>query len=84
MYKFDRERSSFAHRCNDDGTFDSICPRCIQTIAQCAQEPDLQNAEDSHVCNPSIVEHYRGLIEAVSDYREERKRRVPRGIRQMR
>jgi hypothetical protein len=80
MYNLDRGRFSFAHRRNDDGSFDSICPRCIQTIAHCACEPDLQNAEDSHVCNPSIVEHYRGLIKAVSDYREGKKRRVRKSI----
>jgi len=73
MYKLNPQRVSFAHRRNDDGSFDSICPRCFRTIAQSASEPDLQNAEDSHVCNPSIVEHYRELSKAVSDYREERR-----------
>jgi len=73
MYKLNPQRTSFAHRRNDDGTFDSICPTCFQTIAQSAREPDLQNAEGRHVCNPSLVEHYRGLSKALSDYREEKR-----------
>jgi hypothetical protein len=80
MCKLNKERFSFAHRRNHDCTFDSICPRCFRTIAESAREPELQNAEDSHVCNPSIVEHYRGLIKAVSDYREGKKRRVRKSI----
>jgi len=56
MYKLNPKRASFAHSRNDEGTFDLICPRCFQTIAQCAREPDLRNAEDSHVCNPSVVD----------------------------
>ena len=73
MYKSNPQRASFAHRRNDDGTYDSICPTCFRTIAQSARELDLHNAEDSHVCNPSLVEHYRGLSKAVSDYRAERR-----------
>jgi hypothetical protein len=83
MYKVDRKRFSFAHRRNHDGTFGSICPRCFRTIAQSASEPDLQNAEDSHVCNPRIVEYYRGLSKAVSDYREKSKGHA-QGYSQMR
>jgi hypothetical protein len=79
MYRLDRGRFSFAHRRNDDGSFDSICPRCFRTIAQSARESDLQIAEDGHVCDPSLVEHYRKSSKAVSDYREER-RRVRKGI----
>ena len=73
MYKLDRIRFSFAHRRNDDGTVDSICPSCFRTVAQSARELDLHKAEDSHVCNPSLVEHYRGLSKAVSDYRAEKR-----------
>ena len=71
MYGLNPALFLFAYRCNDDGTFRSICSRCLQTIAQSAREADLQNAEESHVCNPSIVERYRGLSKAVSDYRVE-------------
>jgi hypothetical protein len=72
MYQVDRERCSFAHRNNDDGSFDSICHSCFQTIAQSECEQDLQAEERGHVCNPATVEHYRGLIEEVSDYRGEK------------
>jgi len=79
MYKLSPKQVSFAHRRNDDGSFDSICPTCFQTITHSACEPDLQSAEDSHVCNPSLVDHYRGLSKAVSDYREG-KREESQGI----
>jgi hypothetical protein len=69
----------FAYRCNDDGTFRSICSRCLQTIAQSAREADLQNAEDSHVCNPAMVERYFELSKAVSEYRVESRGHVYRG-----
>jgi hypothetical protein len=72
MNRLNPKPASFAHRFNDDETFDSICHSCFQTVAQSAHEPDLQSVENLHVCNPSIVEHYRELSKAVSDYREER------------
>jgi hypothetical protein len=83
MYKLDREHFSFAHRRNNDGTVDSICPSCFRTVAQSARESDLQAEENSHVCNPVIVEHYRGLSKAISDYAES-KGHVPRIIRRSR
>jgi hypothetical protein len=56
-------RAVFAHRRNDDGTVDSICPTCFQTIAHTIREPDLQYVEDGRVCNPFLLEHYRQLSE---------------------
>jgi hypothetical protein len=73
MHNLNTQHASFAHRRNDDGTVDSICPNCFQTIAKSPSEPDLQNAEDGHVCNPAVVEHYRELRNEVSKYRDERK-----------
>jgi len=63
-------RAVFAHRRNDDGTFDSICPTCFETIAQAVREPDLQDVEDGHICNPFLLEHYRPLSEDAK-YRKE-------------
>jgi hypothetical protein len=71
---------SFPYRCNDGGTFRSICSRCLQTIAVSTREADIENAEDSHVCNPAIVERYRGLSKAVSEYRVESRGHIHRGI----
>jgi hypothetical protein len=79
MYGLNPARFLFAYRCNDGGTFRSICSCCLQTIAQSAREADLQDAEDSHVCNPAMVEHYRGLSKAVSDYRVESRGHVHMG-----
>lgn len=84
MHKSEKERFSFVHLHNDDGTFDSICPSCFHTIAQSAREAGLQNAEDSHVCDPSLVAHYRVLSKAVSAYRVESRGHVFRGTRPMR
>ena len=71
MYGLNPAHFLLAYRCNEDDTFRSICPRCLQTIAVSAREADLENAEVCHVCNPSTVERYRGLSKAVSDYRVE-------------
>ena len=63
--------NTFMHRHNRHGSWDSVCLRCFQTIARSAREPDLQqNGEDSHVCNPSIVEYYRDLSKSVLDFRK--------------
>jgi hypothetical protein len=40
----------FSHRCNPDGTWQSICPECYKTVAESREERDLKRAEDTHVC----------------------------------
>lgn len=42
----------FMHRANPDGKFDSICKECFVTVAAGRREVDLEDAEQSHVCNP--------------------------------
>jgi hypothetical protein len=79
MYGLNPTRFLLGYRCNDDGTFRSICPRCLQTIAQSAREADVQTAEDKHVCNPATVERYCELSKAVSEYRVESRGHVHRG-----
>lgn len=71
MRKSNTLRASFAHRENDDGTVDSICLACFQTVGECERERDLQNAEDGHVCDPWVVEHYRQLRQEILKYRHE-------------
>jgi len=71
------EHSSFTRRLNDDATIDSICPRCFATVGHCLQEADLEKAEQNHVCNPSRVEHYRGLSKEVEEYRRGRSGEAP-------
>jgi hypothetical protein len=45
----------FPHRRNNDGSFDSICLKCLLTIANARTEPDLAKPETYHICNPSIL-----------------------------
>ena len=45
----------YPHRRNRDGSFDSICLRCLLTIANTRVEAGLKTYEKNHVCNPSIL-----------------------------
>jgi len=40
----------FLHRMNRDGTFDSICPHCVRTIASHYSEALLAGVERQHKC----------------------------------
>ena len=40
----------YPHRRNRDGSVDSICPRCIATIASSTCEADLRGPEARHIC----------------------------------
>jgi hypothetical protein len=49
----------YAHRENQDGTYDSICPTCARTVARGLSEARLTEAERFHKClglSPSVVE----------------------------
>ena len=54
------ESSKFAHRSNLDGTMDSICPRCIATVATVYHEDELLRFEQQHICDPLLVERFYG------------------------
>jgi hypothetical protein len=41
----------FPHRCNHNGTFDSICIECFQTVATEIEEADLTPHESVHICD---------------------------------
>jgi hypothetical protein len=43
---------NFPHRTNKDGSYDSICTRCLTTIATVSAEPELARHERNHTCNP--------------------------------
>jgi hypothetical protein len=43
----------FPHRRNPNGSFDSICLKCLLTIANARTEAELEKHEKDHVCNPS-------------------------------
>jgi hypothetical protein len=40
----------YKHRCNKDGSFDSICLYCYQTIASAQFEVELLRGEQTHFC----------------------------------
>jgi len=40
----------FPHRRNQDGTFDSICPKCFHTVSTQSDESLLIRLEREHVC----------------------------------
>ncbi len=52
----------YAHRENADGTFDSICLRCFQTIASANSEMELVESERVHSCM-SAVAYTNGITE---------------------
>jgi hypothetical protein len=41
---------AWPHRLNKDGTYDSICPTCFQTVARTLTEAELAKAEELHDC----------------------------------
>ena len=54
------ESPKFAHRSNPDGTSDSICFRCIATVASVHDERELLRYEQQHICDPALVERFDG------------------------
>ena len=47
--------TSFAHRRNFDGSYDSICTKCFATVAMAEKEEELSPAESAHLCDPSAL-----------------------------
>ena len=45
----------FPHRRNRDGSIDSICLKCLLTIATVRNELDLHLHDKNHICLPSIL-----------------------------
>jgi hypothetical protein len=46
---------AFPHRINRDGSFDSICVKCLLTVASARMEEELTIHEINHVCDPLIL-----------------------------
>jgi hypothetical protein len=46
----------YPHRLNNDGTFDSICPKCFLTIAKSPAEIGLTEGETAHICGTSVFD----------------------------
>jgi hypothetical protein len=47
-----QDYSTYRHRHNENGTFDSICPHCYLTVACASNEQNLFILERIHVCDP--------------------------------
>ncbi|HTB97115.1 MAG TPA: hypothetical protein VK716_08920 [Terracidiphilus sp.] len=46
---------NFPHRHNADGSHDSICTKCFQTVASVRDEATLAEREKKHQCDPYIL-----------------------------
>jgi hypothetical protein len=44
----DTRNTIYVHRRNNDGSFDSICRTCFQTVARTTDEAMLAEHEDNH------------------------------------
>jgi hypothetical protein len=56
----------YPHRRNSDGSVDSICPRCIATIASSTCEADLKRFEACHVCEPWRLAYFEAATPRIS------------------
>ncbi len=45
----------FVHRFNRDGSIDSICTTCAQTVATSSDEFRLKDQEINHVCDRALL-----------------------------
>ena len=52
----DKLLTSFAIRCNEDGSWDLICSKCFLTIATERREEELQKHEKDHNCDALLRE----------------------------
>ena len=42
----------FIHRMESDGSVESICPVCFETVGRHERGEDLARAEHAHACDP--------------------------------
>jgi hypothetical protein len=63
-------RRIFAHRTNQDGTYDSICTVCFSTVSTQQLEADLEKGEREHVCHVgSDLTHVSNILHFIEQYR---------------
>ena len=53
--------ADYAHRLNDDSTFDSICLHCFHTVTMANSEPELVFGEAQHTCPPDSTLHTKSI-----------------------
>jgi len=61
------ESPKFAHRLNLDRTMDSICRRCIATVATVYDDSELLRYEHQHICDPASVERFQRMMSPSSE-----------------
>jgi hypothetical protein len=54
----------FVHRRNTNRTVDSICTKCVATIARREKEDDLTGPEAAHRCDAHLVEARQRWVQA--------------------
>jgi hypothetical protein len=47
--------AKFAHRRNNDGTFDAICSKCFKTVCYAESSAELIEAERNHICETPLL-----------------------------
>lgn len=57
------DRPEFVRRPNRDGSSDSICKRCLATLATSKEEAELERAERDHLCQTENLERWKNLSE---------------------
>ncbi len=67
----------YPHRRNRDGSVDSICPRCIATIASSSREADLEFPEAAHTCEPWRLAYFQGAASSLITWYSRAVRRNP-------
>lgn len=70
----------FPHRMNNDGTTDSICPKCFTTVGCSTWEADLDRMEAAHICDPARVacfSQHRRTMPALLDPPEPERTKIP-------
>lgn len=60
-----RHQPPFVRRANRYGTTDSICSTCLVIVAAARQDRQLNQAEQSHACDPVILEHWSKLLNEI-------------------
>lgn len=50
------DSSLFAHRLNEDGSYDSICRVCFAAVVRSKPESELAQYEETHDCQPDFLE----------------------------
>lgn len=58
-----QDRPEFVRRLNRDRTIDSICTRCLTTVASSESSVVLDRSEKAHICDPANLERWKNLSE---------------------